>query len=74
MTLPGHTDQHLIGRLRADKWAGPLIVGADATDDGGFEFSGAVMDAPPNLFFAQHGEPAFDRLHQGRAFGVKCRR
>ena len=50
-----------------------MVVMLDEVANGVLPLQGAAVDAAPNLFFGQLGEPAFHQVEPRSRRGVKCR-
>jgi hypothetical protein len=50
--------EDVVGSFGPDKRLRILVVMLDKAADGGFQLGGAVVDAAPDLFVRQDGEPA----------------
>ncbi len=51
----------MVGCLVPEEGLWVFVVVLDEGSDGFFEFSGGAVDAAPELFFGERGEPAFHR-------------
>src|SRR2546426_5256937 len=66
MTKAAHAREDLIGRLRPHERLGVPIRESDVMTDRLFEFTGAAMDTPAQLFVSQGREPALHEIDPRR--------
>src|SRR2546425_12434283 len=62
MTKSRDARKDFVGGLRPDEWRRAFVRDVDVPDDGGFQVTGAAMDAAPQLFVGERREPPLDQV------------
>jgi|SRR5207253_7251905 len=67
MTKACDASENFIRRLGPPERRRAFIRDIDVATDGRLQFPTAAVDAPPNLFLGEGGEPALHEVHPGAA-------